>query len=291
MKQPIVKKGLALFLAAIMTGLLLTGCGARQETAGDNGAVRPEVRINDAADGAAAGAGVFLPKLQLPEQENAAAADMIGLIVYKGKIYTQTGSRIAPGKAADLRGAKLGRTKPAIDEWSSQDDFATEFASSVGEKDVYSVKGYESGFRIMTYEEYEGKVYAEFYECLNGIPVTSGADVFSKLKLDGNVRSAVWETHDSWNYNKQEYRELQAEDAIPAFLEALSAAQPIEQQTLQATGIYDNTEQKILYLKLADETVVGIRLFEGRYVRYQNAHVFFQLEEKAFDALWDHMKE
>lgn len=290
MIQPTGKKGLAIWLAAILTGMLLTGCGAaRQEAAGDSSA-RPEVRTTDAAAGAADGAGVFLPKLQLPEKSNA-SADMIGLIVYKGKIYTQTGSRIAPEKAADLRGAKLGRTKATIDEWSSQDDYATEFASSVGELDVYSVKGYESGFRIMTYLELDGKVYAEFYECLNGIPVSSGADVFSKLKLDGNVRSAVWETHDSWNYSKQEFQELQAGDVLPAFLEALSAAQPIEQQTLQETGIYDNTEQKFLYLRLADETEVGLRLFEGRYVRYQNAHVFFQLEEKAFAALWDRMKE
>lgn len=61
---------------------------------------------------------VFIPKIQLPKQTNE-AANMIGLIVYQGKVYTQTDTHITPESAKPLLGDKIGRTKGNIDEWSS----------------------------------------------------------------------------------------------------------------------------------------------------------------------------
>ncbi|MBK3494261.1 hypothetical protein JFL43_05205 [Viridibacillus sp. YIM B01967] len=65
---------------------------------------------------------------------------------------------IAKQKVKVLRGEKLVRTKGTIDEWSKQDDYATEFASSIGNSDVYSVRGYDESFRIMTYSEEGGSL-------------------------------------------------------------------------------------------------------------------------------------
>ena len=79
---------------------------------------------------------------------------MIGLVVYQGNIYTQTGTQITPDIAA--RGDKLGRSKSGITEWSSSEDY-TELASTIGEMDIFTVKGYDADFRIMSYMEHDGK--------------------------------------------------------------------------------------------------------------------------------------
>lgn len=91
---------------------------------------------------------VTIPKIELTNNSNA-EADMIGLVVYKGNIYTQMGTSITPEIAESLLGDKLGRTKGNIDEWSTQTDY-TELASSIGVTDIYLVKGYDSDFRIMS---------------------------------------------------------------------------------------------------------------------------------------------
>lgn len=140
----------------------------------------------DRADGS-----VYLPKMELPKQSNAAMMDMIGLIVYQGRIYTQTSSRVAPEAAKDVLGEKIGRSIGNISEWSSQDEFAKEFASTIGEQDVYTVKGYDRDFRLMTYfVDEDGRVWSEFYECLNGIRLANGADLFQKLRIEGQIQTA-----------------------------------------------------------------------------------------------------
>jgi len=132
--------------------------------------------------------------------------DMIGLIVYQGKVYTQTGTKINPENAEDFIDQKLGTTKGNIDEWSRQSAYAIEFASAIGKCTVYSVKGYDKNFRIMTYEKISGIAYAEFFECFNGITVKSGADVFNNLKMKKNIKTAKYEIFQSWNYNNQQYK-------------------------------------------------------------------------------------
>jgi len=74
--------------------------------------------------------------------------------------------------------------------------------------DIYSVRGYDKNFRIMSYEKINGTIYAEFYECLNGIIVKTGSDVFDKLKIESNIKTAKYESFESWNNNKQQYKNL-----------------------------------------------------------------------------------
>lgn len=235
---------------------------------------------------------VTIPKIELPGESNV-NADMIGLVVYQGNIYTQTGTRISPETAEQLRGDKLGRSKSGITEWSSLDDY-TELASTIGEMDIYSVKGYNADFRIMSYMEHDGAIYAELYEHLNGITVATGEDIIGKLNVKGRVVSVRWQDFDSWNMGENKLHDLSADAEVQAFVEALYEAKPVAADPLFEQGIYEtgSGEQKFLYIKLQDGTEVQLRLFKGgQYVRYANTPVFFQLEVEAFTTLWERMEE
>lgn len=88
---------------------------------------------------------------------------------------------IDPEDGKKLLGEKLGTTKGNIDEWSKQEEYSKEFASTVGIQDVYTVKGYDKDFRIMTYlENDDGTSYPQFYDCLNGITVKN-LDLLNKF--------------------------------------------------------------------------------------------------------------
>lgn len=232
---------------------------------------------------------INVPKIELPKNTTG-NADMIGLIVYQGRIYTQAYTSIKPGIAEKLLGEKLGTTKGNIDEWSSQKDYAVEFASTIGRTDVYSVKGYDKSFRIMTYKKHEGTVYAEFYECLNGIKVKTGADVFDKLKIENNINSAKQEMFESWNNHREEYKEFKGLTSLNSFVSKLGETVPYKQQSLsylfQEQG---NASQKFIYITLKDGSEVELRLFKGGFVYYSNAHIFFKMEDKAFDTLWEEL--
>lgn len=231
---------------------------------------------------------VELPAIELPKDDGV-MMDMIGLVVYKGNIYTQTGTQIT---AKELRGEKLGRTTAGITEWSTQADY-TELASTIGEADIYAVEGYDETFRIMSYEEHDGQVFAELYEHLNGITVTRGEDIAGKLKLDGRIASAQWQDFDSWNMGETRLEELPADASLDAFIKALYEAKPVAENQLMEAGIYDagSGEQKFLYLNLEDGTKVELRLFKsGPYAKYSHAQVFFEMDAEAFGALWDRME-
>lgn len=234
--------------------------------------------------------GINIPKIELPKNTNA-KADMIGLIVYQGRIYTQTGTRINPESAEKLLGEKLGTTKGNIDEWSKQKDYAVEFASSIGKADVYSVKGYDKSFRIITYDKREGTIYAEFFECFNGITIRTGADVFDKLKIENNIKSAKQEKFESWNYNKQQYKELEKLQTLNSFVNELKNTIPYTQESLSYLfNDQVDTKQKIVYIFLNDGSEVQLRLFKDGYVYYNNSHIFFKMENKAFDKLWSELE-
>lgn len=235
---------------------------------------------------------VFIPKIELPKNKTSEKMDMIGLIVYQGRIYTQTSARIPPEAAKAVLGEKIGRTKGNINEWSNQKEYAKELASSIGEQDVYSVKGYHTDFRIMTYQVADGQIWTEFYECLNGIKISSGGDVLQKLKIMGNVQTASWEDFESWNGGKKQVQKLPLGATLDDFLQALYAAKPIPFEKLYSQGIYDQRGQsnKFVYLKLKDQSEVRLDLHQGGYVRYVPANVFFKLDDVAFAAMWGILK-
>ena len=252
--------------------------------------VRPSVNtaIPDKTDSEA----VSIPVMKLPDHSSGVQADMIGLIVYNGDIYTQTFTSIKPETAKQLRGEKLGRSKAGINEWSEPSDY-TELASTIGEMDVYSVKGYDPAFRIMSYQEADGEIYAELYEHLNGITIATGEDLIGKLNLKGRIQSVKWQEFNSWNMGKDSFHALQSDLTIQNFVTALYEAKPVADEDLAEAGLYDSDQsnQKFLYLTLEDGTEVQLRLFkEGNYVKYAFVPAFFEVESDAFSALWEEMQ-
>ncbi|MET3698787.1 hypothetical protein SAMN05877753_11022 [Bacillus oleivorans] len=235
--------------------------------------------------------GIFIPSIELPEKTDGTEMDMIGLIVYNGKIYTQTDTKIEPDQAKALLGEKLGRTKGSIDEWSSQDDYAVEFASSIGEMDVYAVQGYDKDFRIIAFEERQGEVFAEFYECLNGITIQDGEDIFGKLKIAGNVVSAQYRNFSDWDNGINQYYPIENEEVLNAFVEELNNAVPYSYQKVEPTlGDYRNDEAyKRLNLILADGSQVDLVVIKDGYVRYGFTDVYFKMEDEIFTKMWEQM--
>lgn len=233
--------------------------------------------------------GVYIPKVELNENSKV-KAKMMGLIVYQGKVYLQSALQLDPKIAESLIDEKIGKTKGNITEWSKQDDYAVELASTIGIQDVYTVKGYDKSFRIMSCEKIGGVVYAQFYECLNDITVKTGADIFGKLKMEGNIESAKYELFDSWNNGNQDYKPLAKLNGLDGFLAELNKSIPYEQDSLP--GLWEDQSadcQKFVYITLKDGTEVQLRIFKDGYVYYNNINIFFKIDSSVFTSFWNEL--
>ncbi len=230
--------------------------------------------------------GVHIPAIQLPEENT--SADMIGLIVYNGEIYTQTWSEIDVKAAMDLLGEKLGTTKGTIDEWSEQKAYDEEFASTIGKEDVYTVKGYDKDFRIMTYKEQDGKIYAEFYENLNGITIYSGEDVFGKLNIVENISSAQYRTFSDWNNGIDNYKPITDMETLNSFVTELNKAKPLPRGQNSDPISNSRTDEQFreLSINLKDGSKVRLTLLKDGYIYYGFMGVYFENNEDVFSKLW-----
>lgn len=233
--------------------------------------------------------GIKIPPIQLPERNG--NADMLGLIVYNGKIYAQTSTEIEAEYAKTILGEKLGTTKGTIDEWSKQEAYEKEFASSIGIEDVYSVKGYDRDFRIMAYGERYGKPYAEIFENLNGITVKSGTDVFGKLKMVGNLSSAKFRTYSDWDYSRNYYHPIRDMNLVKAFVNELNKTKPyLRGENSDPISNSRNDENfRELTIQLKDGTNVKLLLLKDGYIYYGYMGVYFKMDDRIFSKLWDQM--
>lgn len=239
---------------------------------------------------------VEVPSITLPTITEGVELDMIGLVVYQGSIYTQ--GKWYDDKEAenvlDLVGDYLGYAKGNINEWSTQDEYATEFAGTA-RGDVYSVKGYSPAFRICIKNSYydeetkEDVTYVEMFENLNGIRLATGADLFDKrLQLRGNWSSIQYQQHENWDngWPDYEYFDLEgvSEEEWNAFYEELCASEFVD---MTKTDIYD-FNQAHLMIHLQDQTTVELRLFEGGYVGYQPLGWYFvKMPGELFDQMFE----
>ena len=226
--------------------------------------------------------GVYLPKIQLEEPKPGVTVDMIGLIVYRGSIYTWTDNlSLSKAQEADLRGEYLGRTKGNIDEWSKQDDYTREFASSIGVEDVYAMNGYDLDFRIMTSD---GQGNVGVYERLNDIWLETGEDLFGKMKLKGNLETIYWQPLDEWdNGEENRYSPDLSEKATDDFIDGLYKSAYLEKADWRELA------PKPCYLALKDGTEIRLMLLKGGYVKYlgMGGNGVFQMEESAFTGVYD----
>ncbi|MBB6020100.1 hypothetical protein HNR77_001161 [Paenibacillus sp. JGP012] len=105
---------------------------------------------------------------------------MLPLVVYRDHVYTESATTLEGADALALRGAKLGTTSGGIHELSSKDDYK-ELASTIGEADIYAVKGYDTDFRVMSYTEIDGQVYAQLFDKTNDMTISGGAELEERL--------------------------------------------------------------------------------------------------------------
>ncbi|MBQ5561315.1 MAG: hypothetical protein IIT46_16295 [Lachnospiraceae bacterium] len=249
--------------------------------------------------------GVSIPAIELPDSSDIGAADVIGLIVYQGHIFTQ--AEIYLGEDAhrieSLVGEYIGTAKGNIEAWSSQDDYAEELASTIS-GEVYSVNGYDDSFRICIKAEREDEnqnrvLWIGFYDCLNGITLTTGRDLFDeRLHIIERTAAVQWQSHNDWNYGLGNIQNTDInEDVWNEFWNAVndcgvintwSPDNNMSDPTSNHETIYDNQNQAHLILTMNDETVVRIRLFEGGYVGYGPLGGYLvRIPEDVFNPLYD----
>ncbi|MDO5558973.1 MAG: hypothetical protein Q4F95_05185 [Oscillospiraceae bacterium] len=253
-------------------------------------------QISENPDKVSSEGSVTVPEIKLPENDGTASMDMIGLIVYKGKVYTQT--QYYRGEDAErinsLVGDYLGHAKGGIDEWSDQDDYAEELAST-NQGNVYSVRGYETDFRICikdTYQDEDGVTAqtVEFFENLNGITLTLGKDLFEgRLKISQKLNCLKYLTHDDWNNSEENYIDLSnvSPEKIQEFISEVDNAE-FEYVWESDKDFYNKEKQAHLFITLDDQTVVELRLLEGGYVGYQHLGWYFvKIPGETFDEVFN----
>nr|WP_312289831.1 hypothetical protein [Clostridium chromiireducens] len=234
---------------------------------------------------------VYIPRLELPTEDTRVAVKMIPLIVYNEKIYTRSPIDINSKNAKNFLGRKLGTTNSNINELSSNSEYSTEFASNIGVTDVYSVNGYDEGFRIMTNITLpDGTSYPEFYDCLNGISIKTGADFFGKLKLQNDILSAKFQTFDDWNNGNGNYYSISDSSLLNSFVDSLDKSIPYLPENIEPLlGDYGNNENcKKITLNLKDgcENLTFTVLKSG-YVYYDSPNVYFKIDGTIIEEIWD----
>lgn len=240
------------------------------------------------SDGAYA---VYTDKLVLPDTQDSVMADMIGCLVYRGKVYVQgesyTGRELE--KAEGLVGEYLGEAKGSLSEWSKQEEWATEFASTYSGS-VYTVKGYDADFRLCVFEDRGGTPWLQLLENFDGIGLNDGSDLFEKrLHIRENVEQVTFLPHDEWNNGDAVSRRALdgiSGDQWDAFVDALCSA-PVKRISYEEhPDFYDAAVQGHVYVEKQDGTQIELRLLEGGYVGYQRlGWIFVEMPGDLFDAV------
>lgn len=233
---------------------------------------------------------VYTDSIKLPENTSDVMVDMIGVLVYKGKVYTQSTLYAHNSVIAEqLVGEYIGEAKGTLDEWSSQEEWATEFASTYSGS-VYKVNGYSEDFRLCIYVNSGDEQWLQFLDNYDGIGLNTGADLFEdRLHITGNVESVTYLTHYDWNEgNTSNHHDLTGitEKQFEDFWAQLCAS-PFERIEYSGNpNFYDAEIQGHLYLNMNDGTLVELRMIEGGYVGCQNlGWVFVKMPGELFDVV------
>lgn len=258
----------------------------------------PVEDIGDAVD------GLYIPSVELPKRDEGEQADMIGLVVYNSGIYTHAENYYGDSAIGidALVGDYLGYASGSINEWSKQEEYAENFASTMSGK-VYSVKGYDTDFRICIRKEIEDEngeptLWILFLDRLNGITLTRGEDLFeSKLHIRNRVKSIQWQSHDDWDWGRGNIQDVNLDSACweeflnqidnSKFVYAWADDNHLSDSNGTNKSIYHTPNQAHLILTMEDGTVVRLRLIEGGYVGYDALGWYFvQIPGETFDAVY-----
>ncbi len=236
---------------------------------------------------------VYTDSVHLPENTSGIAVDMIGCLVYKGKVYTQSADfyQYDAATAQQLVGEYVGEAKDilhCLDYGLSKENWNVEFASTYSGP-VYKVKGYSEEFRLCIYVNQGQEEWLQILDNYDGIGLNSGADLFEeRLHITGNVESVTYRTHDDWEKQNSEkpFTGVSEED-MNEFFRELCSSPFVRIDPERDPGFYERAEtQGHLYLNMKDGTVVELRLLDGGYVGSESlGWVFVKMPGELFDAV------
>lgn len=231
--------------------------------------------------------GITIPPINLTPT-NGVQAKMLALVVYNGKIYTQSTTEFNQEHIKAFMGTRIGRTINSINEWNVKEKSTEELASNIGEQEMYTVKGYDSSFRIMSYIKVEDHEYAQFFDCLNGITIKTGKDIFGKLNLVNNIESAKFISFDDWNNGTANYINLKDVNILNEVIKELYTALPYEYQTIEDVidNSRNNDEFREFTLKQKDGLEVKLTVYNNGYVSYGYSNIYFKVENSVINKLW-----
>lgn len=264
---------------------------------GKNEVISGDSSISETQKSANADTGIHIPAVELPDTTAGVEFDMIGFVVYNGGIYTEAENYYGAEalKIDNLIGKYLGYATGSINEWSTQEEYAEEFASSVAGK-VYEVIGYDTDFRVCIREEVEdengGKqLYIQFLDRLNGITLKTGEDLFeTRLHLRDRIATIQWQSHDDWNYAEGNIQNADIDaDLWEEFLNQVDKGSFVYtwDSEISNNTVYDTENQAHIILTMEDGTVVRIHLIEGGYVGYDAlGYYFVQIPGEVFDSVF-----
>ncbi len=252
---------------------------------------------NETKQKATGDTGTYIPPYELPETTDGVEFDMLTLVVFNGGIYTQAESYYGDDalKIDSLTGKHLGYATGTINEWSSQNEYSEEFASSVA-GNVYEVTGYDTDFRICIRNEVEDEngekmLWIEFLERLNGITLTNGKDLFeTRLNIRNQIEKIQWQSHEDWDNGNGNIQDACIDTGIwEDFLNLLDNGVLVNTWTPEISNetIYDTKEQAHIIVTNKDGTVIRLRLIEGGYVGYDSLGWYFvKIPGETFDAVF-----
>jgi hypothetical protein len=233
---------------------------------------------------------VTLPKVKIAAPgSTAVTGKMMNYIVYDNRVYLETGAEIAYGDAENLLETKLGSTRFAITENTVRDHVIHSTYNGKGldgdatfAGDIYTVKGYDSSFRLLGVNE-QGK-YVSVFDCVDGLTVTSGAQILGKLNLYGNLVSMTYARRSDQVTTARSFGDFTQMDR---FFSALNDSTPYLYDDIPGFDWSVQTDFIDLSLKLRDGFTVRLTLQKGGYVLYGNCKAVFKPDAGVFNALWN----
>lgn len=253
--------------------------------------------------------GYYIPGIQIESSGSDALACRLPTLVYKGRVYTIGNSNLTIEEGKALMEEKLGvtwnlssyieddGTSAGYIDLESLDDFA---AFGEGEE-VYTVKGYDDDFRLITYSNNEYGEYLSLWECLNDMTLKDGGDLFGQMNIKGNLSGLKWDTFNNWNNGTLNPKELVIDETVNSFIEAIYKSTPasLENEEFNDMFFYNEeqylaegeSKQKFMYLKLNDGTSIELRLFKNGYIFYSGLNGFvFKVDDTVFNSMWSALK-
>lgn len=237
--------------------------------------------------------GITIPEIQVNGGQKGISADMMGLFIYQGRVYTQSQTTLPMTDGVidktivdALKGDFLGKTKSGIDEWSDKEAYTEDFASTIGESEIYTLKGYDSKYRLMVYTKYEEGYDCQIFDSFGGLQVITGADYFDKLQLKGRVSSLNWQSFDNWNNGFATTQTAPVDEKFHQFMDALYMAVPIGENSDFFSDKTAFDSQKFVNVTTEDQLTTSLRLFKDGYV-YANGVGFFRIDNPAFHTFYE----